>query len=159
VLFRPKHYARDVAIELANGLRDGSIVLERHENDSTASRALLERLPAASELSFSQDQGYLLLISKGPDEAPAQITLDTFAARLQQELDLLNAELEELKTIQKATEHLLQREPENRPAPKWNETELNEIKLLFEKLEQRFRNSLSTLAQPHSPAPSSQSQK
>jgi hypothetical protein len=60
VLFRPKHYARDVALELANGLRDGSIPLEHQENDSTASRALLARFPTANGLSFSQDQGYLL---------------------------------------------------------------------------------------------------
>jgi hypothetical protein len=72
---------------------------------------------------------------------------------------MLSAELAELKKIQKAAEGLQQRGPANRPAPTQNETELNEIKLLFEELEQRFRNSLSTLTQPDSASPSSQSRK
>jgi hypothetical protein len=114
-VFRPKHYASDVALELAKGLLDGSIVLE-HESNSTASRALLGHLPIASGLSFSEDRGYLLLISKGPDEA-VQITLDLLRVRLQQKLDLLSAELAELKKIQKAAEDLQQRGPANRPAP------------------------------------------
>lgn len=159
IVFRPKRYASDVALELAKGLLDGSIVLQHHESNSAASRALLEHLPTASGLSFSEDRGYLLLISKGPDEVPVQITLDLFKSSLATKLDMLSAELAELKKIQKAAEGLQQRGPANRPAPTQNETELNEIKLVFEELEQRFRNSLSTLTQPDSPSPSSQSRK